>query len=96
MQTDVFSLHLADAPDTLQRVLAVCHRKHCHVAGVSFRAGDRHRGASLELSVRAGARAGELATRLGGLVAILGVSVRSAGVPQPGGGGSGSSSARIP
>lgn len=74
MSTDVFSLQLADAPDTLQRVLAVCHRKQCDVVGVSFHAADRHRQARLELSVRAGSRAAELAGRLGGLVDVLDVS----------------------
>lgn len=74
MHTDVFSLHLADGPDTLQRVLALCHRKQCDVVGVSFRAGDRHRRGRLELSVQAGMRAAELASRLGGMVEVLGVS----------------------
>lgn len=80
MQTDVFSLHLADGPDTLQRVLALCHRKHCDVVGVSFRAGDRHRRGRLELSVRAGTRAAELAGRLGAMVEVLGVSCASRGL----------------
>ena len=74
MRTELFSLHLADAPDTLQRVLAVCHRKQCDVVGVSFHAADRHRGARLELSVQAGARATELASRLEGLVDVLSLS----------------------
>ena len=77
--TEVFSLHLADAPDTLQRVLAVCHRKQCDVVGVSFHCGDRHRHARLELSVRAGARAPELASRLASLVDVLDVSRAVAG-----------------
>lgn len=80
MHTDVFSLHLADGPDTLQRVLALCHRKQCGVVGVSFRAGDRHRRGRLELSVRAGTRATELAGRLGGMVDVLAVSCASRGL----------------
>jgi len=84
MSTDVFSLHLADAPDALQRVLAICHRKQCDVIGVSFHAGDRHRHARLELSVQAGSRAPELASRLGGLVDVLDVSQASRARPDGG------------
>jgi acetolactate synthase regulatory subunit len=73
MHTDTFTMQLADAPDVLARVVALCHRKQGTVLALHYEAGERHRPGRLELTVRAGRRGPELRTRLGELVGVVGV-----------------------
>ena len=63
-----FTLEIADDPDALPRVVALCRRRRCELTAVSYRAGDRHRRGELRLSVRA---PDWYAERLGGWLAGL-------------------------
>lgn len=48
-----FVLEIANDPDVLPRVVALCRRRRCELIAVSYLAGDRHRPGELQLSVRA-------------------------------------------
>lgn len=47
-----FTLEIADDPDALTRVVALCRRRRCELTAVTYRAADRHRRGELRLSVR--------------------------------------------
>lgn len=77
-----FTLEITDRPAVLARIVTLCQQRCCEITALSYIAADRHRGAELELSVRASSWHGDrLAAWLASLVDV--VRVEEAGAASP-------------